>query len=181
MLQRGKKTRSKSDKRGYSLAATRCARAKRKRVRERERERGGRGRGILPGRAGRCRFVRSFVRKSDNNEKFAVRSRAELALTLRGVDASGGWERSGPPARARGGRPFGKHSGAWKTVEGTEERKTVVKLLQFFQTAARPSARPPTSPLGGREGEHLARSRSLLLPRPLSFPPRTAPLGFIIR
>ncbi|KYQ49366.1 hypothetical protein ALC60_11471, partial [Trachymyrmex zeteki] len=44
----------------------------------------------------------------------------------------------GGPARRRRGR-FAKHSGAWKTVEGTEERKTVAKLLQFFQTAAQPS------------------------------------------
>lgn len=39
-----------------------------------------------------------------------------------------------------GGGASEKHSGAWKTVEGTEERKTVAKLLQFFQTAAQPSA-----------------------------------------
>jgi len=80
-----KKARSKSDKRGYSLVATagtRCARAKRKR----ERERGGEGFFLpaLPTPLPLRSFVRSFVRKSDNNEKFAVRSRAELALTSRG-------------------------------------------------------------------------------------------------
>ena len=58
----------------------------------------------------------------------------------------------GGPARRRRGR-FAKHSGAWKTVEGTEERKTVAKLLQFFQTAAQPSPRAaigfsPVNPTG---------------------------------
>ncbi|KYN38755.1 hypothetical protein ALC56_06754 [Trachymyrmex septentrionalis] len=53
----------------------------------------------------------------------------------------------GGPARRRRGR-FAKHSGAWKTVEGTEERKTVAKLLQFFQTAARPSPRNSRAAIG---------------------------------
>ncbi|EZA51823.1 hypothetical protein X777_09580, partial [Ooceraea biroi] len=89
------------------------------------------------------------------------------------------------PVRRRDGDGFGKHSGAWKTVERTEERKTVAKLLQFFQTAARPSAiaararhrlHRQTTP----SGVHLARSRSrftslvLSLLHPVTAPCRSA-------
>ncbi|KYM83026.1 hypothetical protein ALC53_06291 [Atta colombica] len=56
-------------------------------------------------------------------------------------------QQTGGPARRRRGR-FAKHSGAWKTVEGTEERKTVAKLLQFFQTAAQPSPHNSRAAIG---------------------------------
>jgi len=79
-------------------------------------------------------------------------------------------QQTGGPARRRRGR-FAKHSGAWKTVEGTEERKTVAKLLQFFQTAAQPSphnsraaigSSPPPSPPGGISRRNSGRTALLL-------------------
>lgn len=52
-----------------------------------------------------------------------------------------------------------KHSGPWKTVQRTEERETVAKLLQFFETAANRvsittadhTARPPPSSLNASD------------------------------
>lgn len=171
-----KKSRSKSDRTGCSLVRNYQCCSSRTRKTETEEN--------------------AFSNDCSVRSSLPLRSSAIITKSLPyskdsrgGVDAEGMRVAGGVSATRSGevGKRFGKHSEAWKTVERTEERKTVAKLLQFFQTAVRPS---PTrarlsdlslaNPLLSKEGIFRAIPVAQFSSLFLISPRRSLPVDFII-